>query len=297
MRSRIILTVTIYFILGVTVKSGHAEKTPWYNFRSLENKSDIIASGKILFKDGNPVLITDQILKGRAPEKLTIINYTSTKWLEVDFVENEDVLLFLRSIDENSAQLTEGNYAKWPRHTVNGYSDIVSEASIESIADLVNEIRRIESETEIGNRVDILRNWLDSSKSLLNLLALEYVFWGHIWSNESSPDSHAIVVRDSILEQLSIYAFRSIQSDIPLIRAGSIFLLKYADPESALPILINKITDSNDRVREFTRKALNSFPPAIKSGGRFDYDYNDSTEKLLPVQRKWQEWYDSNYGK
>lgn len=292
MRNRIILGITIFLILGVTAKGGHVESTAWYDLRDLENKSDIIASGTISFKDGNAVLVTDQILKGKAPKELTVINYTTIQWLKVDFVENEKVLLFLKSINESSAQLTEGYYAKWPRPATNGYSDIISKASIESIAGLVNEIFRIESKTDINDRIDILRNWLDSSDSLLNLLALQYVFWGHIWSNESAPNNQTAVVRDSILEQLSSNAFRFIQSDIPLIRAGSICLLKYMEPETALPILISKITDPNDRVREFTRNILYTFPPALTTGEGFDYGFDDPAEELLSVQRKWQEWYD-----
>jgi hypothetical protein len=293
MRNRIILAVTIFLILGVMTNWGHGESIAWYDMPDLENKSDIIVLGTISFKEGNVVLITDQILKGSTPKELTIINYTTTKWLKADFVENEEVLLFLKSIDASSARLSEGYYSKWPRPAVNGYSDIIGGASIESIAALVNEILRIESKTDINERIGILRSWLDSSDSLLNLLALQYAFWGHIWPNDPQHDYQKGVDRLTTLRELSGYAFKLIQSDIPSIQAGSIWLLRFADPERALPILISRITDPNDRVREFTRNVLNTFATNLRVGGEFEYDSNSPPEELVPVQRKWQEWYDN----
>lgn len=259
------------------------------------SKSDIIASGNIMIKGGKTILVTDRILKGKAPKELTISNDPETGWTKVDFIEDEYVLLFLKSIDAGSAKLTAGGTAKWPKANAGEYSNILSRASIESIAGLVNQILRIESKTDIDDRVDILRDWLDSSDSLLNLIALQYALGGHIWSNEPSPDYQTSIIRNSILNGLSGYALRLIQSDSPLIQIESIKLLRYADPKSALPILIGKIADPNKGVRVSTIVVLRSFARRLDIAEGFDCDSNSPPEELLPVQRKWQEWYDKEF--
>jgi len=294
MRNRIIFGIIVFLIFGATAKRGCTRSIGWSGLTDLVIKSDIIASGIISIKDGNTVLITDQILKGKAPKELTLIADTHPSIIGyVPLVENENVLLFLKSIDASSAELTLGSFlAKWPRPDMKEYSDIINDASPESIAGLVNEILRIESKSDINERVSILRGWLDSSDSLLNLIALQYAVNGHIWSKEPPTDDQALRNKLSILNQLSSYAFRLIQSDIPMIQAESIRLLQYAGPERALPILISKITDPNNRIRESTRNVFQRLSYKFNLGEEYNYGTDDSAEELLTIQRKWQEWLD-----
>lgn len=299
MRKRIILGIIVFLILGVTAKMGYTTSIGWNGLPDLVIKSDIIASGTISIKDGKTVLITDQVLKGEAPKELTLIVNTN-QYMEgaVNFIDNENVLLFLKTIDASSAYLTAGDLAKWPRADwLRKYPDILNQASPESIAGLVKEILRIESTTDINERVGILRSLLDSSDSLLNLIALQYAVNNHIWSQKPYPDDQAVVARDSILEQLSSYALRLVQGDIQSIQEESIRFLQYADPKQALPILISKITASNTRIRASTHSVLKTFMIELKTGEGFNYNSNDSDEKLLTIQRKWQEWYEANFNR
>lgn len=295
MRSRIIFGIIIVLVLGVTAKRGFTTSIVGGGLPDLAIRSDIIASGTVTSKAGKTILVTDRILKGKAPKEFTIDNVATVEWDKVDFVEDEYVLLFLKSIDTDIAKLIAGATAKWPRDTIGEYSSILERASVESIAGLVNQILRIESKTEIKERVDILRGWLDSSDSLLNLIALQYVLGGYIWSKEPSPDYQSSIDRNSILKGLSAYAFTLIQSDSPLIQAESIRLMRYADPERALPILISKITDPSKYIRSVTWSALKKFSYGKEMDDNCNYDSNSPREELIPVQRKWQEWYEANY--
>jgi hypothetical protein len=293
MKIRIIFAIFVFLIFGVTAKRSFSSSVSIGGLYGLVSKSDIIASGNIMIKEGKTILVTNQILKGKAPKELTISSDPKTGWRKVDFIEDEYVLLFLKSIDAGNAKLTAGGTAKWPKANVGEYSNILSRASVASVADLANQILDIESKTDIDDRVDVLRDWLDSSDSLLNLIALQYALGGHIWSNEPSPDYQTSIDRNNILNGLSGYAFKLIQSDSPLIQSESIRLLRYADHEQALPILISKITDPNRNIREATCSELMSFSHRKDMEDNLNYRFNDSPEELLSVQRKWQEWYDS----
>jgi hypothetical protein len=203
------------------------------------------------------------------------------------------VILFLKSIDANTAELTAGATARWPRNYRGEYSSILERASAETITGLVNEILRIGSKTDINERIDILKSWLDSSDSLLNLVALQYALSSQIWPKGLSPDYQTGITKANMRKQLSGYAFKLIQSDSPSIQRESIRLLGYADPQQALPILIDKITDPNKGVRIATVVELRSIMRRLHIGEGFDYDSNSPPEELVPVQRKWQEWYDN----
>ena len=297
MRSQIIFGIIIFLVLGISAKKGCTTSIGWSGLTDLAIRSDIIATGTISFKDGNTVLITDRILKGQASKEVIIINYFRIRRLEAIFTENENVLLFMKSIDANSACLTSDYLAKWPRNYISEHSNILDRASIESIAGLVNEILIIDSKTDIKTRIFILRHWLQSSDSLLNLVALQYVLSSHFWPEGLLPDYKKGITRHNFRKQLSGYAFKLIQSDSPSVQAKSIELLRYADPEQALPILISRITDTNNLVRNSTRNVLSGFEIGLQVGEGFDYTLHDTPEKLLSVQRKWQEWYEANYSK
>ncbi len=297
MRSRIIFGIIIFLVLCVTAQRSFPTSVWGGGLLDLAIKSDIIATGTITFKDGKTILITDRMLKGKDPKELTINNRATIAWGKVDFVEDEYVLLFLMSIEADIAKLTAGATAKWPRDTIGEYSSILERASVESITGLVNQILRIESKTDINDRVDILRGWLDSSDSLLNSIALRYAIGGHIWSNEPSPDYQASIDRNNILNDLSDYAFKLIQSNSPLIQAESIRLLRYADPERALPVLISKITDTSRYIRGVSWSALQRLSSGRNMDDNYKYNPDDSPEELLSFQRKWQEWYEANFNK
>jgi hypothetical protein len=295
MRSRIIFGITLILALNVAAKRGHTSFIPWSGLPDLVLKSDIIATGTISIEDGKTILITDRILKGHAPKRLTLIVNTSPyEEGAVPIVENENVLLFLKSINSDSAQLAAGDLGKWPRADwLRKNPNLLNNASPETIADLVNNILRVESRTNLNDRVDILKEWLDSSDSLLNLVALQYVLSSHIWPEGLSPDYKKGITMYNVRKQLSGYAFKLINSNNPGIREESIRLLRYADPESVFPVLINKITDPNKYVREATSSVLFSILHKKELNDDLKYDYNKSPEELLSVQRKWQEWYDN----
>jgi hypothetical protein len=297
MRIRITLGIIIFLLLGVSAERGRTTSIWWSGLPDLAIRSDIIATGTVTTRDGKTIMITQRILKGEAPKELSIIDTIKVSWLVVKYDENEHVILFMKSIDAISAYLTSGFLAKWPRDTISEYSTILDRASVESIAGLVNQILRIESKTDIHNRIDILKAWLDSSDSLLNLVALQYVLSSHIWPEGLSPDYQKGITRYNVHKELSGYAFKLIQSDSPSIQEESIRLLRYADPALALPVLISKITDPNKYVREATSSVLFSLLHEEDLKDDLKYDYNESSEELLSVQRKWQEWYEANYGR
>jgi hypothetical protein len=299
MKNRIILAIIFFLFLGVTAKRGGTTDIPRYNLPDLVIKSDIIASGTVTIRDVETILVTDQVLKGQAPKKLNIIDNFGIQGVIVKYTENENVLLFMQSIDADSACLTSSYLSKWPRpNSMREYGNILDNTSPQGIADLVKEILSIEAKTDINDRLNILKSWLDSSDSLLNLIALQYVLSSHIWPKGLSPDYQTGFNITTIRKQLSGYAFKLIQSGSPSIQVESIRLLQYADPERALPILISKITDPNRNIREATCSELMSFSHGKDMDDNLIYRFNESPEELLSVQRKWQEWYDdANFDK
>lgn len=297
MRIRITVGIIIFLLLGVSAERGRTTSIWGGGLLDSAVKSDVIATGTVTIKGGRTILVPDRILKGKVPKELAIINENTIVWGKVDFVEDEYVLLFLKSIDASSAELIAGGTAKWPQVYTSEYSSILSRASVESIARLVNQILRIESKTNIHNRMDILRAWLDSSDSLLNLIAMQYALRGYIWSKEPSPDYQTSIDRNKILNGLSDYAFKLIQSDDLLTQAEAIKLLRYADPARALPVLIGNITDSSKYIRGATYSVLISAFYREKMGDIYKYNSDDPPEVLLPIQRKWQEWYEANFGR
>ena len=299
MRKRIIIKVALLLILIVVAEKGYSTSIIWSGFPDLVIKSDIIASGTISIEDGKVFLLTEQVLKGRSPKKLSLVVETSP-YVEgsVKLVDNEHVLLFLKSIDISSAELTAGDLAKWPRADwLRKNPNALNDASPESIAGLVQKIQGIEDIKDIKRRIKILQGWFESSDTLLNIVALQYTLYGHIWSKQPSPDYQTSNNRDSILTQLSSYAFGLAESNSPIIQEESIRLLGYANPNQALPILINRIDDSNSRVRSTVHSALKIYITNYDMGEGFDYSSKDSLVKLLAIQKKWQEWYDARYGK
>ncbi len=298
MRKRIILGIAIFLLLAVTAKRGGTTETPGYGLPDLVVKSDIIASGAITIRNGKIILVTDRVLKGRAPRNLTIIDCPGIKELIVKYTEDQNVLLFLQAISSDSACLTSSYLSKWPRsNSMQESGNILDNTSPESIADLVMEILGVEAKTDLNDRIDIIEGWLDSPDSLLNLVALQYVLSSHFWPEGLSPDYKKGITMYNVRKQLSGYAFKLIQSNKPGIREESIRLLRYADPESVFPVLINKITDPNKYVREATSSVLFSILHKKELNDDLKYDYNESPEELLSVQRKWQEWYEANLKK
>jgi hypothetical protein len=293
MKIRNILGIAIILIFDAMVQRGYATIVPYSGLPNLVINSDFIATGTVSIKGVKAVLITDRILKGQVPREVTIVNIFEIHRFEAIFTENEKVLLFMKSMGGDSAYLTSDYWAKWPRKTIREYSNILDRASIAGVTGLVNEIFRIESETDINDRVEILKNWLGSSDVLLNLVALQYTLGFNIWSKEVPPDYETSIGRNVILKGLSEYAFKLIDSDSPLIRAESIRLLQFADQKRSLPILIEKITSPNKGVRAATKSVLTVISYEQKLDDNYKYDSNDSPEELLPVQRKWQEWYDN----
>ncbi|UCE67473.1 MAG: HEAT repeat domain-containing protein [Candidatus Zixiibacteriota bacterium] len=295
MRSGILIGIAIFLLLGVTAEKGCTVDIPWSGLPDLAIRSEIIAMGTVTSRDENTIMITERILKGRAPKELNIIDTIKVGWLAVNYVENEKVILFLKSVEANTAYLTSGYLSKWPRDTISEYSNILDRASVESIVGLVNQILYIESKTDLNDRVKIIKGWLDSSDSLLTLVALQYALSSHIWPEGLSPDYQKGITKNNVRKQLSGYAFKLIQSNNPEIQEESIRLLRYADSKSVLPVLINKITDPNKYVREATSSVLFSILHEKDLNDDLKYDYNESSEELLSVQRKWQEWYDNEF--
>ena len=105
MRNRINLWIIVFLILGVTSKKSCADVMLWNGLPDLVIKSDIIASGTISIKYGKTILLTNHVLKGKAPKELAIVvGDNQYKAGAANLIENEDVLLFLKSLDANSAQ-------------------------------------------------------------------------------------------------------------------------------------------------------------------------------------------------
>jgi hypothetical protein len=294
MKIRVILAIAIFLVLSVTAKRGGTTEIPGYGLPDLVVKSDIIASGRVTISDGKAILVTDRVLKGQVPKNLTIIDCPGIKGMVVKYTEDQNVLLFLQAISSDSVCLTSSYLSKWPRsNSMQENGNILDNASPETIADLVNNILRVESRTNLNDRVDILKEWLDSSDSLLNLVALQYVLSSHIWPEGLSPDYKKGITMYNVRKQLSGYAFKLINSNNPGIREESIRLLRYADPEKALPILISKIIDPNRNIRAATCSVLMSFSRGEGMNDDLKYRSDELPEELLSVQRKWQEWYDN----
>jgi hypothetical protein len=326
MTIKTLLRICVFVSLTLSSSKSFASIV-WHTLPQLVHDSPTIVTGNITIQDQRIILNIEKTLKGQEHRQLRILYH---HWFDVpdpQFKNGENVLLFLYIPDPNKERLMFpntpnpkegemylfglGDQAKWPRvypekvdrhKPPRHYPKLQDNASLRDIEDVVERLLEIENAPNLDEKVKLCTEYIRSSNRLLQLTALQYAMWGHLWAPPPGEPRGRIPKeisrkRFNIRRNLSgeVLSLSLVDSNEPSIRAESIRFLRYASPSQAMPNLIRRITDEDRLVRSVTSTVLNTLSMDLKITGSFvKYRPDEPPEHLRSIQHQWNDWWQNN---
>lgn len=244
-------------LCGFYAVSCHAAMVRQYDFPELVERSPLIVTGDIAVTNATPILAVRSVLKGTVAQKELIIETMSLGDMPpVQFTNGETVVLFLQEAkaDGKASLFGYGDQGKWPRlPTSGGFPVMLGRVSTEGTIQMIQQLLAISKLEGNNERLLSLGKWLQSSDKAKQLVALQYVSDGFLWSPSDQKSARSPVNlqdRQDVQRRLLPHISQLVDSEEPSIRRELIRVFRFAPREMAKPFLEKGRLDKDNSVRE-----------------------------------------------